>query len=119
MTQVKVINESYRATIDNSDHETAHAAIAHTYNIMVNQTGKPGWTRWASIQRITHHEPIDNGFFGTQAENVTGEIMIESPGQLAERSELSRYHPNNGWVIPETIEIDKDGETVRAAAINA
>lgn len=39
-----------------------------------------------------------------QTETITG-IMVIEPPSWRNNPDLSRYHPNNGWVIPEFLEI--------------
>lgn len=100
----KVIREYYRLTISQIEYSSPAAAIAEAYRIMADETGKPGWINGISIERVTVIYPIEH-IFGTLHEIVTGTIFISSPGTLAQSPELSRYHPVNGWVIPDSIEI--------------
>ena len=69
-----------------------------------------------NVLRVTTHEPIPdptialNGMFGPSemtCETVTGQVSIPGPRSYAFSPALSRYHPVNGWVVPETIEIDE------------
>jgi hypothetical protein len=61
-----------------------------------------------NVQRITTHEPVMlslDSIFGTETtETVTGEVRVPGPRSYNFDPELSRYHPVNGWEIPETIE---------------
>lgn len=65
-----------------------------------------------SVERVTVHEPVlgREGSFeslcGPISETVTGKISIKGPAHYISLPELSRYHPVNGWVLPDTIEID-------------
>lgn len=108
MNTAKVIGEVYRVAADKSEHASPAKAVAHAYKLLVNEIEAGGaWLRFTTVQRVTKHGPVDNGFFGVSEETVTGEIVVESPGQLAERPELSRYSPVNGWCAPETIEVGR------------
>lgn len=67
------------------------------------------------IQRITTVETPDeakdfpfaflDGMGGDTVDLVTGGVTIEA-GHFATDSALSRYHPVNGWVIPEYVSFD-------------
>lgn len=125
---VNVINETYRvyptgrkvinATKDNDDnyvparpdeyvdHDKMMDAVRHALKI-ASEIGCD-----IIVDRVTHHEPITeemapNDLFGElvgRAETVTGELYIPM-SDFRNAPELSRYHPNNGWVLPQTIEI--------------
>lgn len=43
---------------------------------------------------------------GETIEVQTGQVIIDEE-HFATDTKLSRYNPNNGWVIPECIDIDK------------
>lgn len=58
-----------------------------------------------TVERVTVHEPYADGVWGQVTETVTGEISIPGPAHYMQRPELSRYHPVNGWAIPETITV--------------
>lgn len=78
-----------------------------------------------SIIRITHHEPYQR-YFGFMVEacdpenedeldtlclketvtmTITGETVISGMPHFTDAKALGRYHPVNGWVIPESIEV--------------
>lgn len=73
------------------------------------------------VIRITHHEPYQRhtGFFlsvfepnestpkETVTMTVTGVHTIEGMPHFTSVKHLSRQHPVNGWVIPESIEIEE------------
>ena len=110
-TTAKVTGEYYRVTykpLSLVRYASAAHAIAAVYVYMAKQTGKPGWLRFTSIERVTTHEPVPNSlpeWIADRTETVTGSICVESPGQLSERPEMSRYSPVNGWCVPEVIEV--------------
>jgi hypothetical protein len=62
------------------------------------------------VDRVTLHEKPDEqtllaDIFGTndRTETVTGTYRVHFP-HFTEPN-LSRYHPNNGWVVPATLDI--------------
>jgi hypothetical protein len=64
-----------------------------------------------SIHRVTEFERTAeemNSFEGMfdDYRQVTTTVTIQGPASLYSMPELSRYHPVNGWVVPETIEIN-------------
>ena len=70
--------------------------------------------RSCDIERVTTHEPVERHILGAPtegwppeivAETVTGRVTIPGPEGYARRPEMSRYHPVNGWAVPETIEV--------------
>lgn len=87
------------------DHPKMTDAIKHAFRI----AGEIGCD--VMVDRVTQHEAVTdemapNDLFGTlvgRTETKTGELYIPLP-HFTDPS-LSRYHPNNGWVVPETIEI--------------
>ena len=91
---------------ENVDHEKMMDAIFHALRI----SGEIGCD--IMVDRVTHLETVSeemapNDLFGElvgRAETVTGELYIPL-SDFRNSSALSRYHPNNGWVIPKTIEI--------------
>ena len=128
MATVKVISESYRvyptgkrwvnATMesgeyvgakpaDYQDHDGMMDAVKHAFRI----AGDMGCD--VMVDRVTRHEPLSEemdrsniwlAISAGRTETITGVLYIPMP-HFTDPS-LSRYHPNNGWVIPETIEIE-------------
>lgn len=124
---VKTTHETYRvyptgkkivyATMESGSYVPAHDAESVDYSEMMDAVkhafriaGEIGCD--VMVDRVTHHEPIapemaaENIFLATEigrTETKTGELYIQMP-RFTDAS-ISRYHPNNGWVIPETIEI--------------
>jgi hypothetical protein len=115
--KVKVIGEYYALV---TDLHTSNTTRIKTYE---KYTDEMFWDALAyagnnkasvRIERITRFkvpeesemELLDKLFFAgkTEAERVTGHYDIAIPN-YASRSKLSRYHPVNGWVIPEEIEM--------------
>lgn len=97
---VRVTGEYFR--VQGERYETPTAAIAAAYKTMGEETA----LNCLSVQRVTLHEPIDLGVFGTRSETVTGEVVIQGVTRIARTSTISRWHPNNGWCVPETITVD-------------
>jgi hypothetical protein len=71
-----------------------------------------GW-KTVYVQRVTEHETVGEDAEialwaddGPRSETVTGEILIPTPGAYEWTPELSRYSPVNGWVVPDTINVE-------------
>lgn len=110
--KAKVTGEYYRLYFGNrhwGHFKSPHEACAEAYRELVEDSGKPGWRRAIEVQRVTTHEsvPIWSEYpeLGSITETVTGRVTVPAPGQIAEDVGLSRYHPVNGWSVPETLEI--------------
>jgi hypothetical protein len=55
---------------------------------------------------MTQHEPYrPHGIFDPVFETETGRVDIPGPHSFAHDPALSRYHPNNGWVVPDRIDV--------------
>ena len=85
------------------------AVAARAAMQFVLDTGKS-----CELQRVTTHEPVERHILGSPvdgwppeivAETVTGRLTVPGPEGYARRPEMSRYHPVNGWAVPETIEV--------------
>jgi hypothetical protein len=76
-------------------------ALTYLYSIIHAQN-----FHYLSIHRVTEYDaPQDHrGLF--VANNVTTTVTIQGPASLYADPRLSRYHPINGWVVPETIEVE-------------
>jgi hypothetical protein len=113
MTTCKVTGEYYRA-IDNgyrviAKGDNPREVVAAALGWLGANSGAHGVT----VERVTTHEPapIEEPFaellgdlLGGQNETVTGKIVIHGAARLAAGSEMSRYDPVNGWVLPDTVE---------------
>lgn len=77
-------------------------AVRHAMRLVLN-TGKS-----CDVERVTTHEPVVWHPWGDPevvAETVTGRVAIPAAEHFARRPELSRYHPVNGWAVPDEIEV--------------
>lgn len=100
--RLKVEREYYRIGPRGREYESPGEAVRAAFIAAAE-----GNMRSISVERVTVHEPYD-GPIGPITETVTGEISIPGPALLARASALARYHPVNGWEVPEEIEIDID-----------
>lgn len=107
--KVKVTGECYR--VGDIDYDELNAAIKAAYTELIR-----GNYQSLKIQRITKHEPIPrknneimDELWGPRVETITGEYDLAGPALLRMTPELSRYHPVNGWVIPDEIEVENEG----------
>ena len=61
------------------------------------------------VLRVTEHEAVTvEDMFGqpvVTSGTVTGKISIPGPRSYDYLPELSRYHPVNGWALPEVVEV--------------
>lgn len=107
--KAKVAREYYR--VFGREYESPTKAIAEAYRFMADEAGKPGWHRSVQVERVAvlekpvTAEGVFANLFEQVTEVVTGTLTVMAPGSLAESVELSRYHPVNGWVVPDEIEV--------------
>lgn len=63
----------------------------------------------ASIERRSYYEADGDDCLSFLSGNlrykVTGEACIPGPASMMMNPGLSRYHPVNGWVVPESIDV--------------
>lgn len=107
--KVKVVREFYRvetAGMEPASYENlADAARDAIGKALVTKAKGVG------IMRVTEHEPVTFGnemdlLFPPVTETVTGEVFVPAVSSYIWAPGLSRYHPVNGWAVPETIEVD-------------
>ena len=118
MPTAKVIGEYYTVLLTDSiyartpDRRGRYDTISDAVRAAMRITLDEG--KGTRVLRVTEIEPTKViGIFGDifeddceiVTEKVTGEVDIPSPLSYNYDPRLSRYHPNNGWAIPETIEI--------------
>lgn len=60
-----------------------------------------------AVERVTTHEPVPPPWWIGEpvTETVTGRVAIAGPRSYDHDPALSRYHPVNGWVVPDTVEV--------------
>lgn len=86
------------------DHDHVSDALRHALTI-AGQIGCP-----ILVDRVTFYDPATvsagAGLFGVTScgYEVTGSIDIDIMAFMDD-PEMSRYHPNNGWVVPKTIKV--------------
>jgi hypothetical protein len=105
---VKVTREYYYVGEygDRREFEEMREAVAYLYARIF-----AGNYHHLSIHRVTEFErpagEVDSfeALFDSYRQ-VTTTVTIQGPASLYGMPELSRYHPVNGWIVPETIEID-------------
>mgnify|MGYP000893578922 CR=1 FL=1 len=103
--KAKVKREFYR--VGKKEFETPWAAIAFCYAEMFPEAGKAGWRRGMCVERVAEIDPVGgDDWWEPTTEVVTGKLSVPSPNALAQDPEMSRYHPNNGWGVPETINVE-------------
>ena len=105
MEQATVVAEAYR-TCDGSEHATPSAAAKHLYRAWADDK-----LVGPQIYRVTKHEPVVlpgplGAVMDPRTETVTGTLTLLSPADVAMHPNLSRYHPNNGWVVPQSVGVD-------------
>lgn len=113
--QAKVLGEYYTVATDvgsgahlrgktrEGRYETISAAVEAAMRITLDRKVS------CKVLRITEHEPVKLNLFGfDETETVTGEVMIPGPRSYNYDPALSRYHPVNGWVVPDVISFEED-----------
>lgn len=115
--QAKVIDEYYTVLTDigssaamrgetrEGHFTTIASAVEHAMRVTLDRAVS------CRVLRITVHEPVEvESMFGTKllTEKVTGSVDIPGPRSYNHEPQLSRYHPVNGWVIPEFVAVESD-----------
>lgn len=113
--QVKVTGEYYTVATDTGSgaylrgetnegrYESISAAVEAAMRITLDRKTS------CSVRRITEHAPVNVGVLMdlVVTETVTGEVHIPGPRSYDYAPALSRYHPVNGWVVPDMIDVDE------------
>lgn len=115
MPKYEVIREFYRVvTVEGGVRETIESEHADHMEALRIGFALVAKGQYAKVQRVAAHEPVSLPkpddfaalFAPTRGETITGEVTIPGPSSFQHDPRLSRYHPVNGWVVPEFIEIE-------------
>ena len=106
MKTVKVTREYYAVGSYGDRREFAEMgeAVQYCYKRLID-----GNYHSLTIERITEYaqpegeETFLSVFLKPQ---VVSSVTIQGPASLYADPRLSRYHPVNGWVVPETIDVE-------------
>lgn len=96
----RTVREYYR--VGASTFDSAEEAVKAAFRRAADEN-----YRSITVERVTVHDPVDGGVWGEITETVTGRLVVDGPATLSRSPELSRYHPVNGWVIPEAVEVER------------
>jgi hypothetical protein len=106
MAKVRVFGEAYR--FEGVKYTTPQEAVGAALKYLAEHPA----VDCAEVERVTEHEPVNfDDMRGLLAENqnrtetVTGRQVIYGVQYYSREASLSRYHPNNGWSVPQHLVI--------------